>query len=696
MKIRYQYLQDKDFLDAVNSQHISQYYVKITVLDWEENPIQDIQGKVLTGNINLSGDSSVRRTASLSVIADNIINDLTNIQSLISINKKVYLQIGYKNLTHLKNSFPRYANLDYIWFPLGTYVIISPSISHSGADVIINVTLRDKMVLLNGECGGTIPASTIFDEYQTIDNNGIVYLTRPTIYQIIQQLVNHFGGEQLSKIIISDLQPYVKQVVQWKGNAPLYIVKSKQFAEDIIVTSSINRYQELINSGYIDMQGSPYQYGYDVGYIYTDFTYPGQLIGDAGSSVCDILDQILQTLRKFEYFYDIDGNFIFQQKKNYLNNSQAKTIISQLSNQGDINKNSYLLDMSKGKAVYQFNDSTLISSYNNSPKYNMIKNDFVIWGLRKTAEGQTLPIRYHLAIDKKPKIGNTYKCFAYEDPDDHLIKYHVPSQYSSFQDFPKKGAEEQFYLDLSTGKIYTWGYIAINQTYGYIETGAQIIQVTTKDWRTQLYFQGISAQPYGVSSNYYFTQLKQEWPKIYDIEKGCFKEKTLHSPTEIDFFLDFIDSNAAIGQFDVNNIGRRSLIYSDDKVNCIFQPEIPDIILIENNGEHLKDNPDYQRCIAQDQPFVLVDPTIYSVLAPGGILNSAYQSIRQMLHEYTSYNENISITSLPVYYLEPNTRITVFDPDSNIKGDYMIDSISFSFDSQGLMNINATRALEKI
>jgi len=48
-------------------------------LDWEENPIQDIQGKVLTGNINLSGDSSVRRTASLSVIADSIINDLTNV-----------------------------------------------------------------------------------------------------------------------------------------------------------------------------------------------------------------------------------------------------------------------------------------------------------------------------------------------------------------------------------------------------------------------------------------------------------------------------------------------------------------------------------------------------------------------------------------------------------------------------------------
>jgi len=32
-----------------------------------------------------------------------------------------------------------------------------------------------------------------------------------------------------------------------------------------------------------------FSYGEDVGYIYTDFTYPGDLIGDAGNTVTDIL-----------------------------------------------------------------------------------------------------------------------------------------------------------------------------------------------------------------------------------------------------------------------------------------------------------------------------------------------------------------------------------------------------------------------
>jgi hypothetical protein len=39
-----------------------------------------------------------------------------------------------------------------------------------------------------------LPASVVFDNAETIDENGNVIITRPTIYQIIRELVNHFGG----------------------------------------------------------------------------------------------------------------------------------------------------------------------------------------------------------------------------------------------------------------------------------------------------------------------------------------------------------------------------------------------------------------------------------------------------------------------------------------------------------------------
>jgi len=39
-------------------------------------------------------------------------------------------------------------------------------------------------------------------------------------------LVHHHGKEQLGKIIISDLETVVKQVVKWTGSSPLYIDES--------------------------------------------------------------------------------------------------------------------------------------------------------------------------------------------------------------------------------------------------------------------------------------------------------------------------------------------------------------------------------------------------------------------------------------------------------------------------------------
>jgi hypothetical protein len=79
------------------------------------------------------------------------------------------------------------------------------------------------MALLNGECGGVLPASTVFNEIEQTDENGEIEIIQPTIHQIIQELVNHFGGEQLGKIIISDIDNKIKQVMKWTGSTPLYL-----------------------------------------------------------------------------------------------------------------------------------------------------------------------------------------------------------------------------------------------------------------------------------------------------------------------------------------------------------------------------------------------------------------------------------------------------------------------------------------
>jgi len=84
------------------------------------------------------------------------------------------------------------------------------------------------------------------------------------------------------------------------------------------------------------------------------------------------------------------------------------------------------------------------------------------------------------------------------------------------------------------------------------------------------------------------------------------------------------------------------------------------------------------------------------MLMNGGALKSAYEEIRKELYQYTSYNEQISLTTLPVYYLEPNVRITVRDSESGIYGDYIIKSISLPLDINGTMSLSCARVLERI
>ena len=669
MIYNFPYLKDSSFLKKFDGFKLKEQYAKIIVLTFDEKPIQEIEGKVVSGNFTFDGSSSMRRTGTLNMIADDIENDLTHTRYLLSINKKIEVLIGFTNTTDQYKDFP------ILWFPLGVYVIISPNISHNNEGINISLTLHDKMALLNGECGGTFPASVMFHEVEDIDEDGNIQIIQPTIYQIIQELVNHFGGEQIGKIIISDIDNKAKKVMKWIGSTPFYYYK--QEVKDV--------FQNFFNVNYPqDAEDiTSIYYGQDVGYVVTDFIYPGELVSNAGDSIVTILDKIKSLLGNYEYFYDIEGNFRFQEIKNYLNTSYSKFLINQME------LNNYLVDYASGKSVYTFENANIIQSYSNSPQYQQIKNDFLIWGKRTSQEGKEIPIRYHLAIDKKPEVGKKYKVFFYTDPEDGIRKAKKPLEY--LNKLPETGEVGQYYyVKNDNERIYKWS----PENRNFELTSYTIKQITTTDWRTELYLSGVQREPFGLESNYYYTELKNEWPKIYDVENGCFFEETLRRPYDIDYFLDFIDSPDAISEFGVQNIGRRTVALVDESINCIFSPDILDIVLIEKDQNTTKDL--RQWCEDRKQEYSQIDSQIYAMLAMGGSSKSAYDEIKKELYQYTNYNEQISLTTLPIYYLEPNTRITVRDNASGIYGDYIIKSISLPLDVNGTMTLSCTKALERI
>ena len=254
-----------------------------------------------------------------------------------------------------------------------------------------------------------------------------------------------------------------------------------------------------------------------------------------------------------------------------------------------------------------------------------------------------------------------------------------------------------FYMTINDGKIYKWE----NGNYMAIDVG--LTNIKTSDWRTELYLQGVQSEPLGTDTNYYYTELLNEWPKLYDIKvqnpdgtQGAFYPEVIKNPSDIDFFLDFIDSTAAISQFSVKNIGRRTIVENNNDINCVFEPEVPDYILIEITGNAEEMEKQREECRTKGQKYIQIESTVYSLLVGGGNYNSAYNRIRELLYQHTSYNESITIQAVPIYHLEPNIRVGVRDTESNIFGDYMVSNISIPLDINGTMTISATRALERI
>ena len=185
MKKNYPYLKDVDFLNKIYGLHSQIMYTNITVLKWDETPIQEVTGRVVSASISVNGDSSVRRTANLTVKIKNNNELFTNIDSLFSINKKVFIELG------LRNPFTRKQYSDYpiVYFPFGVFIITSESITHDSTGISLSLTLGDKMNLLNGYAGGTIPASTNFESYDTVGPDGDITTELLRLMKLLENLL---------------------------------------------------------------------------------------------------------------------------------------------------------------------------------------------------------------------------------------------------------------------------------------------------------------------------------------------------------------------------------------------------------------------------------------------------------------------------------------------------------------------------
>lgn len=1067
--MKYEYLNDRIFLKKIDELKVKEYFSKIILIDQNENEIGEQTDSIISGNINIDGNSTIRRTCNLSVVINEQLGDIEDAKSIFSIGTKLKIEVGIKNTT----SF--YPNFDIVWFPVGVYVICDASASYSNSGYTIDLQLKDKMCLLNGECGGTLPASVTFDKEESYDSSTDTIVTkRPTIYQLINEIVNHWGGEQLGNIIVNDIDEKIKRVVSIVKQDTLYKCKYKEkyptyynseqmmsyfaelnlidtsietdttttrkilgqdaFCQAIVtnmenyysgegiknsLTTELNNYlkdiddffkvevtenpaflqvdnistevdfyyllayyclcEQIIKDGNIifkidenkisnaakfktalnqllntifnkyilylypfpgvfsstvlvinsfikllqndlipsviqdnnsriflanyawekkgglqdtlakylnaNVEGSPLQVNeatltkkvntlrknlfrrvdnvynilkdhvnagddvtnlfklenhkllddaeiadiinnvlvtktkkikkitqnnivnfvcslddlqltteqlnkwnsaaienyqswttnsiilgtkdfeieQDVGYEYVDFVYNQDLIIDAGGTVCDALDKIKNYLGNYEYFYDEEGHFVFQEIKNYINTSLS-SIAEETGNYNELfsNPQGY---------KYEFNNSNIIASYTKAPQYNLIKNDFLIWGIKDGSSSDSkIPIRYHLAIDEKPTFDMSFlknKAIFVDTEDfgfnpNRELNIRVPKRNSQGNYYNTVEDQTQMYNNnLDKDMIYKietfkgWSKLTNQQKnihgnyFSYIpekdvkftetyplyfiwdkdikkwlhySTGRFYYFTTDKnpkldrnycilsnngadlDWRTQIYLFGLFDETSSGFDNYYYTELVNEWSKIYEFKKTSdnddfntmiisIKEEAKETPTTLSYFIDLISSTSELNQFSVQNIGRRTKVINEDDINCIFEPDIKDIYYIRS------DDPDIEKIIEKcgDAPYFIISGDIFDIyFSTGGTFNSAYNQARNLLLQSTKYNTSITMTTLPIYYLDVNSKIVVSEEQAHINDQYMISNISYSLDGNATMTISATQLIDSL
>ena len=757
-----EYLNDAAFLKLLDNLQEKTISVRLTVLTWDELPLEEIQGKATGGSISVSGSGDYRRSGNISLLVDDSNRNVTDIDNIIAVNKKCKVEIGIHNTTAY------YTNHDIIWFPQGIFIISSVNITHDMSGITMSVSLSDKMCLLNGEISGQIgaPADLAHYDIEYATDNGEFLTTEGSVpvRDIIMEVVHHIGGEQTEKIFINDIPETGKWAVRLNEpdtETPIPDIYRCPALDtglyDYSWESAKSEWDNKSIWGEVERFGEKYNHTYNfLGFTQTDFTYPGgDLTVSATDTVTSVLSKINQQLgSNYEYFYDIEGNFIFREIRNYLNKTKVSYDLDYLKE----DKN-YYIDIGAGDSVYQFNNSNLVQSYSNALQYATIKNDYTIWGTKD----KSWPIRYHLAIDKKPQCTTHDKIWFLQDRYDKQRNY--PHSVIPIMDTTGIGKEGYYYQDQngnilvygdnSTGKkrflsLYQgevnaepssgiknpyvfWWHNEAKTYYQYVnykwapapkvpiwaeideenpeievaktkktQNNSQVkfYSIKAKDYRTELLLQGLEQELLFSTPNIYYAELKNEWPLIYDILHSQWNT-TCQNPTSLQWYLEIIDNDARIGKYSIQNIGRRAYAENGNGVNCIFEPApVWDVIIIRGNNDATEPYNNEAKALLQECQEVgqsyLIIPNNFYIHMTYDKYQDAMNILRSALYVYTGYSEAVQMSTIPIYHLEPNTRITIRDKKSGIYGDYIINSFEIPLDVSSTMNFNCTKCLQKI
>lgn len=593
----------KEFLQDLMSYPNRTVYAKVV----QSNTQDEIIGVVTGGSINVDGASAVRRTCSLSLTTEDIELSIDELNWVFK--TRFSLSIGLRN--ELKLQYPEYANTEIVWFPQGEYIITSFSNALSTNAYNISISGQDKMCLLNGEVSGVLTTEVDFGSIDIEDEESGGFIKQEyELEEIIRNIVHIYAGEPLDNIVIDLPTERAYNLKEYMGNKPLYLLMEEDGknseGEPKYKTANMTIHQnQTDNEGnkISDLPtyftpanriseegikpGTEFELGNQTyyvdkidykevaGYEKTKLVYAGELIGKAGETLTSVLDKIKNILGEYEYFFGLDGKFYFQKKP-----IQIQKINTNIWDDTKLEQEEEV------PYAYEFQDLSLFTTFNNSPNIKNLKNDFTVWGSKKSVTRTNLPIHMRVALDKKPEVyvspfqeekdeaGNIkYKVYSISDYDWRELIYQMAKDYFKNNKTDPKyydklyEANPNWVIPLTTMKDNNGDEIVTDAQTGYetyysdmLAFWRDLYDPKPKDSYSISYFNN-------QSSELYINPWENKTPEEYkDVDKWYVKKGIGVSDDECYIrWIDSLDLSPTLNEYtdegDINPISLKQLYY---------------------------------------------------------------------------------------------------------------------------------------
>ena len=249
-----------------------------------------------------------------------------------------------------------------------------------------------------------------------------------------------------------------------------------------------------------------------------------------------------------------------------------------------------------------------------------------------------------------------------------------------------EGFWRQLYCPPQLMKIaYPSGVWTEREGHTWYTTGA-----ISADSNSGIYFSSSTGISYYLNVSY--DDLDEEkwinsWIENQDENDG-WNVEILDSPETLNFWFDFLeaDKSSDLVRYSVPAVGDRAKSVNDNMVKAIYFRETPNAIFTD----------DVQTVDRKSGYTYLQIPNIDEYFTISSQGKCAYDVVEEYLNLYLYCTESISINSVPIYHLQPNTKVLVYDEDSKINGEYLMSKITIPLTYNGTMSVSATKSAQTI